>query len=84
MPARPRPRRAVTPQSSTLDLGLGVHQASLAGADVTPQPGAAVTDRGTIGTRQCDSDQRVRKRQAQAQDLVCGYDAGPWGPWLYR
>jgi transposase len=43
-----------------------------------------VTYLGTIGTRQCDIDQLIRKVQSQAQDLVFVYEAGPCGYWLYR
>jgi transposase len=39
---------------------------------------------GTIGTRQADIDQLVRKLQAKAQHLVFVYAAGPCGYWLYR
>jgi transposase len=71
-------------QSSTLDLGMDVHQDSMAVADVAPEPGAEVTDLGTIGTRQGDLDQRIRRRPSQATHLLCVYEAGPCGSWLYR
>jgi transposase len=39
---------------------------------------------GTIGTRQCDIDQLVRKMQSKAKHLIFVYEAGPCGSWLYR
>ena len=39
---------------------------------------------GTIGTRQVDIDQLIRKMQSKAQHLVFVYEAGPCGYWLYR
>jgi hypothetical protein len=45
---------------------------------------AEVVDLGTIGTRQADSAQLVRTRQANATHLICVDDAGPWGDWLSR
>ena len=39
---------------------------------------------GTIGTRQADIDQLVRKLQSKAKHLVFVYEAGPCGYWLYR
>jgi transposase len=43
-----------------------------------------VTYLGTIGTRQCDIDQLVRKMQSKAKHLIFVYEAGPSGSWLYR
>jgi hypothetical protein len=57
------------PQSTTLYVGLEVHQASLAGADVAQEPGAEVTDRGTLGTRQGDLEQLIRKMPSKATPL---------------
>jgi transposase len=71
-------------QSSTLSIGMAVHKDSIAVAYVTQQHGAEVTYLGTIGTRQCDSDQRIRRMQSKAQYLVFVYEAGPRGSWLYR
>jgi transposase len=71
-------------QSSTLSIGMDVHKDSIAVAYVTQQHGAEVTYLGTIGTRQCDSDQRIRRMQSKAQYLVFVYEAGPRGSWLYR
>jgi hypothetical protein len=43
------------PQSNPLYIGLDVHKASMAVADVAHAHGAVVTCLGTIGTRQGDS-----------------------------
>jgi transposase len=67
-----------------LDLGLDIHKDSIAVADVAPDHDAAVIDLGTIGTRQADIDQRMRKMPSKAQHLVFVYEAGPCGDWLYR
>jgi transposase len=71
-------------QSSTLYIGMDVHKDSIAVAYVTQQHGAEVTYLGTIGTRQCDIDQLIRKRPSKAKYLVFVYEAGPCGDWLYR
>jgi transposase len=71
-------------QSSTLYIGLDVHQEAIAVAYVAQDHGAEVTYLGTIGTRQCDIDQLVRKLQSKAKPLVFVYEAGPCGYWLYR
>ena len=71
-------------QSSTLYIGMDVHKESMAVAYVTQQHGAEVTYLGTIGTRQCDIDQLIRKMQSKANYLVFVYEAGPCGYWLYR
>ena len=71
-------------QSSTLCLGMEVHKESVAVAYVAQAHGAAVPSLGTIGTRQCAIDPRIRKRRAKAQQLLFGYAAGPCGSWLYR
>ena len=55
------------------------HKDSLAGADGTPQHGAAVTDRGTLGTRQGAIDHLLRQRPSKATSLVFGDEAGPCG-----
>jgi transposase len=69
-------------QSSTLYIGLDVHHEAIAVAYVAQDHGAEVTSLGTMGTRQCDIDQLVRKRQSKAKPLVCVYEAGPCGYWL--
>jgi transposase len=71
-------------QSSTLDLGLDVHKDSIAVASVAKAHDAEVIYLGTIGTRQTDIDQLVRKLQAKATHLVFVYEAGPCGYWLSR
>jgi transposase len=71
-------------QSSTLFIGMDVHKETIAVAYVAQDHGAEVTDLGTIGTRQCDIDQLVRKMQSKAKHLVFVYEAGPCGYWLYR
>jgi len=71
-------------QSSTLFVGMDVHKETIAVAYVAPEPGADVTYLGTIGTRQCDIDQLIRKMQSKAPHLIFIYEAGPCGSWLYR
>jgi transposase len=63
---------------------LDVHKESIAVAYVAQAHDAEVIDLGTIGTRQADIDQLVRKRQSKANHLVFVYEAGPCGSWLYR
>jgi hypothetical protein len=62
-----------------LYVGLDAHQESIAVASVAQDHGAEVVSVGTIGTRQCALDQRMRQLHAKAQHLVCGYEAGPCG-----
>ena len=71
-------------QSSTLDVGRDGHQEAIAGASVAPAHGAEVVSLGTIGTRQCDLDQRLRQLQSQGPPLVFVYEAGPCGYWRER
>ena len=71
-------------QSSTLFIGMDVHKETIAVAYAAQAPGAEVTYYGTIGTRQCDIDHLIRKRQAKAQHLIFIYEAGPCDYWLYR
>jgi len=72
------------PQSSTLYIGMDVHQEALAGAYVTNEHHAEVVYFGAIGTRQYDLDQVIRKLQSKSKHLVFVYEAGPCGYWLYR
>jgi hypothetical protein len=58
-------------QSRTLSIGMDVHQDSMAVADVAQAHGAEVTDLGTIGTRPCDMDHRIRTRPSKAKQLIC-------------
>ena len=71
-------------QSSTLFIGMDVHKETIAVAYVAQAHGAEVTSLGTIGTRQCDIDQLIRKMQSKAKHLIFVYEAGPCGYWLYR
>jgi transposase len=71
-------------QSSTLYIGLDVHKDSIAVAYVATDHDAEVISLGTIGTRQADIDQLIRKMPSKAQHLVFVYEAGPGGYWLYR
>src|SRR5262249_31114126 len=77
-------RRAAMPQSRTLYVGMDVHQESIAIAYVAQDHGAEVVSLGTIGTRQCDIDKRIRQLQSKSKQLVFVYDAGPCGYWLSR
>ena len=70
--------------SSTLDLGLDVHQAAMAVAYIAQEHGAEVTSLGTIGTRHGDIDHLIRKLPSKGQPRVFVYEAGPCGDWLYR
>jgi transposase len=71
-------------QSTTLYVGMDVHKESIAVASVAQDHGAEVVFLGSIGTRQCDIDQLIRKMQSKAAHLVFVYEAGPCGYWLYR
>ena len=53
-------------------------------ADVVNDHDAAVIDLGTIGTRPCDIDPRVRQRPSTATHLVFVDEAGPCGSWRSR
>jgi transposase len=63
---------------------MDVHKDSIAVAYIAQEHGAEVTYLGTIGTRQCDIDPLIRKRQSKAKHLAFVYEAGPCGYWLYR
>src|SRR5262247_4889198 len=78
------PRRSTMAQSSTLFIGMDVHKDTIAVAYVAQDHGAEVTYLGSIGTRQCDIDQLIRKMQSKAPHLIFVYEAGPCGYWLYR
>jgi transposase len=71
-------------QSSTLYIGMDVHKDAIAVAYVAKDHDAEVVYLGTIGTRQADIDQLVRKLQSKAKHLLFVYEAGPCGYWLYR
>jgi transposase len=70
--------------TNTLYSGLDVHKEAIAVASVTQDQSAEVTYLGTIGTRQCDLDQLIRKLQSKRKHLLFVYEAGPCGYWLYR
>jgi transposase len=63
---------------------MDVHKDSMAVAYVAQDHGAEVTYLGTIGTRQGDIDQLIRKMPSTAKHLLFVYEAGPCGYWLYR
>jgi transposase len=71
-------------QSTTLSMGLDVHQESMAVAYLAQAHGAEVTDLGTIGTRHADLDPIVRTCPSQATHWIVVYEAGPCGSWLSR
>jgi transposase len=66
-------------QSTTPSVGLDVHKESIAVAYAPEERGAEVVFLGTIGTRQCDLDQLIRKMPSKATHLVFVYEAGPCG-----
>src|SRR5712691_4870804 len=49
---------------------MDVHKESIAVAYVAQDHGAEVTYLGTIGTRQCDIDQLIRKMPSKAKHLI--------------
>ena len=71
-------------QSRTLYIGMDVHKDTIAVAYVAQDHGAEVTFLGTSGTRPCDIDSLSRQRPSTATQLLCVYEAGPCGDWLYR
>jgi hypothetical protein len=71
-------------QSRTRFIGMDVHKETMAVAYVAQDHGSEVVYLGTIGTRQCDIDQLLRKMQSKATHLIFVSEAGPCGYWLYR
>jgi len=67
-------------QSRTLFIGMDGHKETSAVAYVAQEHGAEVPSLGTIGTRQGDIDQRVRKRPSKATPLSFIYEAGRVAP----
>jgi transposase len=63
---------------------MDVHKESMAVADVAQDYGAEVVSLGTIGTRQCAIDKRLRPLRSKSTPLVFVDAAGPCGDWLYR
>jgi transposase len=78
-----QPRRSTRSHSSTLFIGMDVHNDMIAVAYVAQAHGAEVTSLGTMGTRPCDIDQLIRKMPSKAKHLIFVYEAGPCGYWLY-
>ena len=70
--------------SSTLLIGMDVHKDSIAVASVAQAHGAEVVSLGTLGTRPCAIDQRLRQLPSQGPPLVFVYEAGPCGYWRSR
>jgi hypothetical protein len=70
--------------SSPLSVGLDAHEEAIAVASVAQAQDAEVLSLGSLGPRQADIDQRMRKRPATATPLVLVDDAGPWGYGLSR
>jgi hypothetical protein len=66
-------------QSSTLYVGMDVHQDSIAVAYVAEDHPPDVVFLGAIGTRQCAINPRIRQLQSKSQHLVFVYEAGPCG-----
>src|SRR5262245_22305757 len=77
-------RRSTMSQSRTRFIGMDVHKDTIAVAYVAQDHGVEVTSLGTIGTRQCDIDQLIRKMPSKATHLIFVYEAGPCGSWLSR
>lgn len=71
-------------QSSTRYIGMDVHTDTIAVAYVAKAHDAEVVFRGTLGTRQGDLEQLIRKMPSKATHLLFVYEAGPCGSWLYR
>jgi transposase len=67
------------PESSTLYVGMDVHQESSAVAYVAKHQDADVISLGSIGTRHGDIEPRIRKLQSKATHLVLVDEAGPCG-----
>ena len=71
-------------QSTPLFVGLDVHKDSIAVAHAaggSPEPPVFV---GTIGTRQADLDQLLRRLHGKSAALTLAYEAGPCGYQLQR
>jgi transposase len=71
-------------QSSTLSVGMDIHQASIAVAYVAKDHDAEVISLGSIGTRQAEIHQLVRQLHSEATHLVFVDAAGAGGSWRYR
>ena len=71
-------------QSRTLFIGMDVHKDAIAVAYIAQDHGAEVASLGTMGTRQCAIDQRIRTMPSKAPHLLFVYEAGPCGSWRSR
>ena len=71
-------------QSRPRYVGREGQKASLAVASRAQDHGAAVVSRGTVGTRQGESDPRMRQRPSKSPPLVFVDAAGPCGDGLSR
>ena len=71
-------------QSTPLFVGLDVHNDSIAVAHAQGQSADPPVYVGTIGTRQADLSQLIRRLQAKTPTLVFAYEAGPCGYGLHR
>lgn len=71
-------------QSHTRYVGMDVHTASIAVADVAKDHHAEVVSLGHSGTRPCDIDHLLRRLPSQRPPRVFVEDAGPCGSWLSR
>jgi len=65
--------------SSTLYVGMAVHQEAIAVASVATEHDAAGISLGTFGTQPCDLDPLMRQLHSKATPLVLVYAAGPCG-----
>jgi transposase len=63
---------------------MEVHKAAIAVASIAQEYGAEVVSLGTVGTRQCAINTRMRPLQSKSKQLVFVSEAGPCGYWLYR
>ena len=71
-------------QSRTLDIGLEVHQDSMAVADSAQEHHAEGVALGNLGTRPGDLDHLLRTLQSTSQPRILVDEAGPGGSWLDR
>ena len=71
-------------QSHTRFVGMDVHKETMAVAYVAQDHGAEVPSLGTIGTRPCASETRIRTRPSKAPHLLFRSEAGTCGSGLSR
>ena len=70
-------------EPTPLFVGLDVHKDSIAVAHAQGQADPPVFV-GTLGTRQSDIDQLIRRLQSKSSALAFAYEAGPCGYVLHR